>query len=577
MGTLESIGISREGLGHILQDNVLFVPTYQRSYAWGKQHVTALLEDLAGAIQKKSAGKQGDYFLGSVVAIKRTSASNALEVVDGQQRLATTSIIITAIRDYLLRTGDEEGASQIEKSYLRWFDMRARNYPARLKLNEIDNDFYLESILSRPKERRKAAKPSKPSHKKIATAYRTISKYIAALASLHAKGNASAVLLDWIDFLRDRAQVIRVTVQDDADAFVIFETLNDRGLELSTADLLKNHLFGISGDRIEEAKDRWRAMLGALETVTAKDISVDYIRQYWGSKYGLIRKRELFYEIKQEITNPTKALALSTDLDENSKLYAAILNPAHELWSKYGTASRHALTTIRLLRMERLRPLLLSILAAFPVNEVKKSLLYLVSASVRLNLAGGSAGPVEVALGKAAMKVRSQEIKTTAHLAKELSIIPGDTVFERSFAVARVKNAQMARYYLRALEEALIAKEPTIYVLSDDEDDLSLEHIIPERGREKDWGHIPVEKADELCRRLGNMVLLDPSVNSQIKSSGFAHKVSLYSTSNNTRLTKLLAERYGKAGNWGEEQLDEWQTSLAKLAIKAWSLKPASK
>jgi hypothetical protein len=490
--------------------------------------------------------------------------------------LATTSIILTAIRDYFLRTRDPQGADQIEKTYLQLFDLRSRDSRPHLKLNETDNDFYLQWVLSHPKKRKTVAPPTKPSHRKIVGAYRAAMKHINSLVEVHGKTNVGSVLLDWVEFLRDRAQVIRVTVQDDSDAFVIFETLNDRGLELSTADLLKNYLFGKSRERVEEAKDRWRSMMGALQTVTSKDISVDYIRQYWGSVHGLIRKRELFYEIKQEVTNPAKALALSNDLDANAKLYAAILNPSHELWSQYGTSSKLAIATIRLLRMERLRPLLLSILAApFAVNEVKKAMLYLVSASVRINIAGGSTGPVESALAQAAMKVRNKTIKTVAQLSKELSIIPGDSVFEKAFAGARVKNAAMARYYLRGLEEAFISATPTIFTLSDDETVLNLEHIIPQRGREKDWPNIPADKGDELSRRLGNMVLLTPQVNSNLQSGSFATKVKAYGQSNNTRLTAELVKRYGAGGVWGEHEVDEWQVFLAKLSVKAWSLKSA--
>jgi hypothetical protein len=577
MGTLEAIGITREGLGHILADNVLYVPTYQRSYAWKSEHVTALLEDLAGAIFKKSQGRSGEYFLGSVVTIKKDDADRSLEVVDGQQRLATTSIIIAAIRDYFFRAHDDEAANALEKEYLRWFDLVTREHPPRLRLNETDNDYYNAAILTRPRDRQKGNAPVKASHRRIAKAYRVAANYITKVASQYGKQDSAKALVQWVEFLRDSAQVIRVTVQDDADAFVIFETLNDRGLELSTSDLLKNYLFGLSGDRISEAKERWLGMTGALDTVSRRDVSVDYIRQLWGSINGVIRKRELFYEIKKTVSNKQAAINFATELSESSILYAAILNPTHDTWNRYGTASKQAIATLRLLRMERVRTLLLALLKFFPEGDVKKAMPFLVSVSVRIIIAGPPGWEVENAFADAAMKIRSEEIKNTADLAKELSkIVPNDEKFEQRFSTARVTNAQLARYYLRALEEAVVDDPNRTEVISDRETDLNLEHIMPQSGRDQSWSHIPDDRATELSRRLGNMTLLNPKVNSQIKSNDFASKVKHYKASKGTRLTTMLADKFD-GQEWGEQQIDEWQKSLAKLALKAWPINGAGK
>jgi hypothetical protein len=573
MGTLESIAIIREGLAHLLSDKLLYVPTYQRSYAWKKRHVEALLEDFAGALLTGSNDSAGGYFLGSVVTIKRDGSETSLEVVDGQQRLATTSIFLVAIRDYFIRQHDNEQADHIEKTYLRTFDPRTRSFSPRLKLGAEDNDFYVQNILANPGDRKHGPKPEKESHKKMMLAYRLATRRFENIAGDYSKPLAEKALLDWVEFLRNRAQVIRVTVEDNADAFVIFETLNDRGLELSTADLLKNYLFGLSGDRLEEVKERWIKMVGALETVTHKSITVEYIRQLWSSLYGVARRRDLFYQIKQEVPNKTAAVKLSTDLDNNAKLYAAILNPNHEIWNRFGTPARQAISTLRILRIERVRPLMLSIMAAFSDAQIKKALSFIVSAGVRLIIAGGSPGPVEAALIGAAVKIRNKEIESTADLSRNLtSIVPSDSVFERSFSAARVKNPQQARYYLRALEQALVSDKPMVYVVSENEVNANLEHILPERGRDQGWSHIPTEKANELCRRVGNLLLLDPKVNAKINSKHFSEKVKAYKGSENTRLAKKLAEKYENS-EWGEEQINEWQAFLAKLAVRAWSLK----
>ena len=110
-----------------------------------------------------------------------------------------------------------------------------------------------------------------------------------------------------------------------------------------------------------------------------------------------------------------------------------------------------------------------------------------------------------------------------------------------------------------------------VFVVSDNEVNANLEHILPERGREQEWSHVPQEKADELCRRIGNLLLLDPKVNAKLTSTGFAKKAKVYARAENMRLAKMLAEKYGSS-QWGEDQINEWQAFLAKLAVKAWTL-----
>jgi uncharacterized protein with ParB-like and HNH nuclease domain len=89
------IGFAQLGLASILKHNQLIVPPNQREYSWTVKEVRTLLQDFAKAILEGD----GSYFLGTIVTIPR--AGGALEVVDGQQRLATTAIILSAIRDYI--------------------------------------------------------------------------------------------------------------------------------------------------------------------------------------------------------------------------------------------------------------------------------------------------------------------------------------------------------------------------------------------------------------------------------------------------------------------------------------------
>lgn len=235
MSGLERIDIKLEGIGHVVSDNSLSVPRYQRSYAWEDRQVSELFQDIATAIGEK----EKEYFLGSIVVMNEPP--NRPEVVDGQQRLATTSILLCAIRDYFYKNGDRARADDIENKYLVKRDLRTQERVPRLQLNEADHDFYQKRVLSRPDDKAREIAPQKNSHRRLARALFLAEKHIESVVSLSNKPGDR--LIDWVEYVELKARVIMVRVPDYANAFTIFETLNDRGLDLAISDLLKELSF----------------------------------------------------------------------------------------------------------------------------------------------------------------------------------------------------------------------------------------------------------------------------------------------------------------------------------------------
>src|SRR5262249_28980690 len=106
-------GLKVDGIGHYLADHFLKVPTNQRSYAWEKEEFKYFWTDILNAMEDRETD---DYFIGSLVLAKTND--DYLEVVDGQQRLATTTIILAAIRDYYAETANPKRAELVETHYL---------------------------------------------------------------------------------------------------------------------------------------------------------------------------------------------------------------------------------------------------------------------------------------------------------------------------------------------------------------------------------------------------------------------------------------------------------------------------
>jgi hypothetical protein len=563
--TMEGIGISPDGIGHILMDKELAVPVHQRSYAWKKEHVDDLFTDLAGAIEDSNP----EYFLGSIVITR--NEERRPEVADGQQRLATITILLAAMRDYFLNSNDERRANWIEQKFLTSQDPETLDDIPKLRLNVDDHEYFSRRILKRPGEDGRlddAKKDPKESHQRIDQAARIAARFVRDLTAPLNPNDRVKKLLAWANYIRDKARVILVEVPDDGTAYIIFETLNDRGLELSKADLVKNYVFSRSKDYIHDVRHRWSVMSGALEAVSAERQTNTYIRHMWISTNGPTRERELYDNIKKKIRGKQAALEFAGALESNATMYASMLNPDHEMWNRYGTEASGRVRTLNQLRMEQVRPLMLAVLNRFEANQAKKSLRLFVNWAVRFLIVGGHGGGVlEGHYGTCAVQVSDGKIKTAQELSKAMEgAVPSDGEFREAFKTARVSQPHLARYYLRALERHNAKDDEPEFVPNADEDTINLEHVLPENPS-TGWTGFTQEEAEASYKRIGNMVLLKKSINSRIGNDSFQEKVPFLGQS-----TYVLTRGVSSYTEWNIAAIDDRQSRLAKMAVKTWPL-----
>jgi len=551
-----------DGIGHVLADKELNVPVYQRSFSWGPDEVHALLSDLWDAFR---AGDP-EYFLGSIVVTG--SGEEIPSVVDGQQRLAVISMIYAGIRDFLYDRKDKR-KGPMENKYLFSLNFRTEEIVPKLRLNEMDNDFFRKHVLSGPDERGKSIVPTIDSHKRITNAYKIVKEHVMKCSKTSPKDEVG-ILIDWADYLEKKAKIILVVVPDDAKAFVVFETLNDRGLDLSIADLLKNYIFGKSENRLEEARTHWIRATGALEGTGGDKRVATFIRHFWSSKQGLIRERDLYGDLKKKLKTKQSAIDFSVELADNARLYAAILNSDHDFWQSLGSGGRQLVQSLLYLKLEQYRPLLLACLHTFPPKEILKTLKLLVSWNVRLLVVGGlGGGTIERYYSLGGKKVRDKEISSANELIKfAVDFIPGDAEFEASFSTARVSQAYLARYYLQALEQSLADEENPELVPSTLEKDVNLEHVLPQSPRKRDWPTFDEESVRAYCKRLGNLTLMKSDENVGLGNKPFLEKRIIYSRSKLKLNADLAAAR-----KWDKAAIESRQKKLAEVALSTWPLK----
>lgn len=557
MADKDSIEFEHRGIGAVLSQNRLRVPLNQREYAWEDEHVQELFSDFAGAIDSD----RPTYFLGTVVL---THGGEEPEVSDGQQRLATATILLTAIRDYLKGIKDYARATSIEQDFLKTTDFETTDTVPRLRLNVDDNEFFKSYVV----EGDHSVAPKLESHKKIKAASDLAVKHISVILEPHQKPAAkTAALQRWVKFIRDGAQVVVLRVPDHLNAFMMFETLNDRGLKASQADLIKNYLLKLCGDHIAEGQQKWAKMKAVLESIGQGDIAVTYLHHLLITKQGPTKEREVFDRVRSLANSRSKALQFLEDAAESADDYAALFNPGATKWNDYGTSTRKHLTTInRDLRVEQIRPLMFAVARHFGVSEAKKAFRLFVYWSVRFLIVGGRGGLLDRNYSLRAQEVTKQTIKNAAQLTTALDIVPSDALFEQAFSEVRVSQDFIARYLLRALEvKAKGGPEPE-NIPNDEENVINVEHILPEHPENK-WPNIDKEMASALHKRLGNMVLLQASKNSLIGNSPFSDKKKALKDS-----AFILTNEVSQETKWEAEQIKDRQARLAKLAVETWPM-----
>lgn len=560
---IHGLEIHPQTIGRLLREGNLKIPLSQRSYRWETEHVSELFRDMYDSIE----ANRDEYFVGSIVGIV---SEGGILIYDGQQRLSTTMILIAAIRDYFFHNADTKTSNLVQSESLISEDRESHGFTAHFTLNSEDNIFFHNAVLMAPDDdARKNAKPLRESHRRILKAQKIAADFVTSRVTDLSTAQASKNLHRWLNFIRDSLRVIWVQVQDERTAFTIFETMNDRGLRLSAADLLKNRLYGIGDNRKDEIIQKWQAMTATIETIEGESENVvEYVRCYWITRKGQTRTKDLYDEIKNEATNPTKAVNLASDLEAAAQDYAAILLSSHEKLASRGPEIRTRIEVLRQLGVTQVRPLLLAAFRKFSTKEFDLLLDACVSWSVRTLLAGVPSGTLEGYYSPNAALITKGTLKTAADVKKEMTkVIPDDAKFKTAVCAANVSKGGLARYYLRALQRCE-DNEPEPQYIPNPGVEITLEHILPSNPKPGEWGHFSSDDQKVFVNRLGNQALLTGKVNSKIGNFPYAVKKPALKGSEYS-LTREASEHT----SWGIAEINARQQKLADLAVKTWPLR----
>lgn len=555
------------GLGQYIRETRFSVPRHQRDYSWKEEYVSTFLDDIEGAM----AGGEELYFCGLMVLVKSDGPS--FQVLDGQQRLATTLMVLGAIRNWLgAYSSYHKAHTQIEERYLGESDLGEEEVRPKLVLNAANNDVFhrlvIKSVPLTDIERTLAGCKKADRNRALLEAATYINKRILNKAGIFENSDAAKdYFLRLVTYINDTVQIVRLVVSGDEAAYTIFETLNDRGMELSPLDLVKNHLFSRAERKGEQAlrglEERWTEMMTLLSTVKADS----FLRAFWASRRGALDGSKLFKQFKKEYADPTAAYDVSLDMRSAAERYVSLTDSEDPIWAPYGEAAKQSVSALSIIGASQLHPVLLAALVKFEHREMVRLLRLLEVLAVRYQLvARGRPGRIE-SLGARAAKAISDGVIATASaaLAELRELYIPDEQFRADFASKTERESKKAAYLLRGLEHQALTRANDPHQNETRPHLVTIEHILP-KSPGSEWPE-SLRKDTELHKdyvfRIGNLCLLDN--NSALGNKSFEEKKKQYQSSK-LLTTSSLADY----SLWDEDTIVRRQQELASHAVTEW-------
>ncbi len=322
----QAIDAHRWTIGSLLgryERRPVVLPPFQRAFSWERPQITVFWEDLINFESAyTSSPLTASYFLGSIVVIE---SDEQILLLDGQQRLATATIALAAMRDTArsLDTSSSTKGGDFARDIQREILEKDTEPPSySLTLSELDEPFFLKAIKNDP--------PAVP-HIKIRSHTHIQSAYNLSRAKLVevTKGLSVDKTLKRLKSLRDALTkgitLIAIQVQNEEDAYNIFETLNDRGLRLSVPDLVLNLLMRRAPDKTARqlVRQHWNTL---LRQMGRRDVS-RFLRHLWVSMYGDLKAEGLYSAIKKNLEHKSiTSIDFAEQCAEECEAYVQLLD-----------------------------------------------------------------------------------------------------------------------------------------------------------------------------------------------------------------------------------------------------------
>jgi hypothetical protein len=541
----------------------IVVPRFQRGFSWEKLHVMAFWNDMVAFSEEyEKAPKSATYFFGPIVVQNQTEE---ILLLDGQQRLATATILLAVIRDLARSLQFTKGhpghdlAHEIQASLIQKEDS---DPPFALRLGELDNDYFRKTVQLDPPD---PPESTLRSHELIRGAYKTLREELERVVATLPPDDAIKRLKQIKDTVAKSMLVVAINVETEDDAYSIFETLNDRGLRLSVPDLLLNLLMRRANLESERSQVRqsWNYM---LEQLGKRDIS-RFLRHMWLSRYGDLKTRGLFNELKiflkdKKLSSIEFADSCSIDCD----FYVALVDQTKDVPK---TARNDIAGVVRHVGITSSLPLLLAGLQCLKDSDFAALARTVAVLSVRYSvLADLNPSTLESAFYEAARQIRANDD------AKE----PSPKILQTALAILTKLNPSDAIVREKA-KEVTLERGPAVWIMGEVANYLqtktnevkvheaNLEHVFPRNATLTQW---PNKAALEpYIWRLGNLTVLGENFNRSASNKAYALKSNNYYAHSELSITKSLVAKYTA---WTPADVEIRSAEIAELMNHVFAL-----
>ncbi len=545
------------------------VPPFQRDYSWTDDEWDDFWQDILGLFE---ADGELAHYMGYLVL--QSSDSKRFDIIDGQQRLTTISVMILAglrhLQDLATAGFDAENnirrKEQLQSGYIGYLDPVSLVSRSKLELNRHNNRFYQTYLVTLETLPQRGLNASEHQLRKAFNWFKERIKNRFGMSAFSGKE-----LTVFIDGLVDKLFFTVITVTDELNAFKVFETLNARGVRLSATDLLKNYLFSIISTHdtheteLKALEDRWERIVGLL----GSESFPEFLRIFWNSRNKLVRKADLFKTIRKRITLRDAAFELLRDLDQSAAVYAALRDPQDPAWN---IEEKRCLKQLLMFNVRQPLAMLMACHARFYEHDraaFTRMMKAVAVVSFRYNvICNFQSHEQERLYNDIALKVSAGSyLRVTDVIGALREVYPDDMQFKAAFSEKELcttnsRNKKVVRYILFEIERQQSGQDFDFESAT-----YNLEHILPEHPSEI-WSYIEESKQEQLMYRLGNMTPLEANRNRVLGNGDYASKRLVYQQSA-FRITNAVAEHYDI---WDEQKIEARQKQLATVASGIWKI-----
>lgn len=529
-------------------ESFIFIPKYQRPFSWNRDNAEKFYEDI---FKEELVRDKSDYFLGSILLNKIDNET--IEVVDGQQRITTISLFFLAL--FLLfkdKNLENVEASEFYKFIKKGSFNKKKNI---LTLSRSNNDFYdkLTSLNSISEIDDIDLSLESKSNKDILE----ILKFFIEVINKNQNTDLNLEnkrLEDIYNHVCNRVFFIAIITQGYKQASKLFEVLNNRGTDLTEADLIRNYLLSrAEKEGFEDGITNWEEF--------EKNIGLDNLEQFFRYSSLLVSQKDSTYERITEFTENGSSKTTLDFLKELSYFYLQILFP-----STYSEVEENEdlLEDLNLLNATQVRSVLLASYKKYEIQDILELLKYIVKFTFRYStICGFNPNKLENKYSELAFSIYKNSKPLNEIIIELEKLNPSEEQFKLSFFSKEFKNNKIPRYILEKIEDEISSGEKGVKL-----NFVQLEHIMPKKIDK--WEEDPeYEKStyENYVNNIGNMVLLSKTINTSIKNSLFKIKKDKYEGSEINMVSEIKAKN-----KWTKEEIAWNLNRYYEIAKEIWKL-----